>query len=140
MGVFKILIFVGLAYGSYKYWTEHRVNQAVQAQVQAAGTAGFVPIPTPEGQNTRSVIVFAPPNCPQEAGQRADALMRSLADIGIPVVRSSSANFSFTNPDATVMAQVQRVMGGEMPVVFVNGTGKANPSLEDVLAQYQSSR
>jgi hypothetical protein len=140
MGLFKVLVCIALAYGGYKYWTEHRMSQAVQAQVQAAGVTGFVPLPTPEGQNTRSVIVFAPANCPEDAGQRADELMRRLADKGIPAVRSSSANFNFTNPDATVMAQVQRVMGGEQPIVFVNGTGKANPSFDDVVAQYQGSR
>ncbi len=140
MSLFKILIVAAIAYGGYSYWSDKRISRAVQAQVNAAGPTGFVAIPTPEGQTTRSVIVFAPPNCPEEAGQRADELMRRLADKGIPAQRASSANFSFANPDPTVVAQVQRVMGGELPVVFINGTGKANPSLDDVLAQYQATR
>jgi hypothetical protein len=140
MGIFKLLVIAALAYGGYTYWTERSTQKAVQAAVSAGGERGFVSIPTPTGQSERGVIVFAPPNCPEEAGQRADELMRRLADKGIPAVRSSSANFTFPNPDPVIMAQVQRVMGGEMPVVFVNGTGKSNPHFDDVLAQYQSTR
>jgi hypothetical protein len=28
-------------------------------------------------------------------------------------------------------------MAGELPAVFVHGTGKANPSVEDTIAQYR---
>ncbi len=140
MDVFKLAVIAALAYGGYTYWTERSTQKAVQAAISAAGERRFVSIPTPTGQSEKGVIVFAPPNCPKEAGQRADELMRRLADRGIPSVRSSSANFTFPNPDPVVMAQVQRVMGGELPVVFVNGTGKSNPSFDDVAVQYEATR
>jgi hypothetical protein len=82
-------------------------------------------------------VIFAPENCPSEAAQRADALARQLASKGIPVTRSHSANFIFdTDPGRAVLDRINTVMQGEIPIVFVNGRGRANPRVDDVLSEY----
>ena len=38
------------------------------------------------------------------------------------------------------LQRVNRVMQGELPIVIVHGRGKANPTLDEVLAEYRASR
>jgi hypothetical protein len=141
MQLIKLALIAAISYGAYSYWSEERALKSQSAKGTASSssdasrsTSGFIDMPTPQGHSAQSVIVFAPPNCPEEAGVRADEMMRRLAQEGIPAVRASSANFSGENLN---IAQVNSVMAGELPAVFVHGTGKANPSVEDTIAQYR---
>ncbi len=48
-----------------------------------------------------------------------------------------------TNPSAEQQAQLQRtvaVLNGGIPAVFFNGMGKANPTLDEVVAQVRAPR
>lgn len=114
----------------------------VGSRDEAAGSsnAPFVPMPTPVGQPVSGVIVFAPANCPQAAGQRADDLMKRLNAAGIPAIRASEANFNAEGMTPEAVMNMNRVMMGSLPAVFVNGTGKANPSFDEVAAQYKRTR
>jgi hypothetical protein len=141
MQLVKLVLIAAISYGAYSYWSEQRALKSQSGQGTAnaspdapSSTAGFINMPTPQGHSAQSVIVFAPPNCPEEAGVRADEMMRRLAQEGIPAVRASSANFSGENIN---VAQINSVMAGDLPAVFVHGTGKANPSIEDTIAQYR---
>ncbi|MEL1265753.1 hypothetical protein [Pseudoxanthomonas putridarboris] len=127
---------------------EYVPKQAVQAVVdKVSGNAapaargdsrhGFVDIPLPDGQSGYHVVIFAPPNCPSEAARRADLLAQYLDREGIPYARASSADFS-TLRSQEEANRVMAVMNGSIPVVFVRHRARANPSPDDVVAEYRA--
>ena len=133
MNLIKALLLLAIAGGGYQYWQKH----AAEADLAAATSAsGFVQVPMPEGMAAHGVVVFAPDNCPSDAAQRAYALVSELGGMGVPVVRASAASFD-NLPDAETAARVRAVMDGPIPVVFVNGRAKADPSVQDVIAEYR---
>lgn len=142
MRLIQLALMAAVGYGAYDYWSSQRAPSSSAKQAVSSSSdpmqvsTGFVNLPTPQGYSANSVIVFAPPDCPEAAGLRADEMMRRLAQAGIPAVRASSANFSGSNFTADTVAHINSVMAGELPAVFVRGTGKANPSVEETLAQY----
>lgn len=129
----KFLFLAVLAWLGYQQWHKHQVAQVV---ADSTSDNGFVTMPVPTGYDARGVIIFAPENCPSEAAQRAEDLAHRLSSENIPVTRASQANFSFASPDSAVLERVNTVMSGEVPIVFVRGKGKANPSFSEVLAEY----
>ena len=133
MNLIKALLLLAIAGGGYQYWQ----GRAAKADLAAATSpSGFVQVPMPDGMSAHGVVVFAPDNCPSDAAQRAYALVSELGGQGIPVVRASAASFD-NLPDAATAARVRAVMQGEIPIVFVNGKAKADPSVQDVLAEYR---
>ena len=139
----KLLLLLAIGGGGYQYWQDHKAAGGSLASVfgddptAVASAAGFVPVPMPDGMSPHGVVVFAPENCPSDAAQRAYALISDLGGRGVPVVRASAASFD-NLPDAATAERIRAVMGGEIPVVFVRGKAKANPSVQDVLAEYRS--
>ena len=101
---------------------------------------GFVTLPELTGGVSGKVVVFAPENCPSDAAARADAMAQNLAYRNIPSVRSHDVQFSSTDPDPAIAARLNAVMNGDLPIVLVNGKGKANPTFEEVLAEYKTAR
>jgi asparagine synthetase A len=88
-------------------------------------------------------MVFAPVNCPSDEARRADELAAGLSRMGIAVQRSSHFSTETSNPNAEQQAQLQRtvaVLNGGIPAVFFNGMGKANPTLDEVVAQVRAPR
>lgn len=138
MGVLKLLLVVVLAMVGYRWWQRHHDLFERTTVEQATSATGFVPMPTPLGASLRQVLIFAPRDCPSAAAQRARALARALADRGVPHATLEQADFDLQSPEQ--VAAVQRVMNGTVPIVFVHGRGKANPSLGDVLAEYEAAR
>lgn len=142
MNVLKTLAVVGLAIGGYVAWDLYKPEGGVQAVIdgagqRGAGPGGFVEMPLPDGVSARGVVVFTPRNCPSEAAQRARRLMSRLSSENVPYRQTDSAEFS--NIVSQEQAdQVIAVMEGPIPVVYVNGRAKANPSAEEVLAEYRS--
>ena len=102
----------------------------------AGGDHGFIEIPAPDGQASKGIVIFAPSNCPSDAAQRAEALARHLSAQGLPYVRSESAEFGNLASQDEV-SKVMAVMNGPVPVVFVNGKAKANPTPDEVVAEYR---
>ena len=90
----------------------------------------------PDGMPDQGIIIFAPQNCPSDAAQRADALAQYLSGKGIAFSRSSSAEYGDLASREEV-DQVMAVMNGPIPVVYVNGKAKANPTPQEVEAQFQ---
>ena len=138
----KLLLLLAIGGVGYQYWQGHKAAGGSLASVfgddaaVVASAAGFVPVPMPDGMSPHGVVVFAPENCPSDAAQRAYALISDLGGRGVPVVRASAANFS-SLADAETQQRVLSVMNGPIPIVFVNGKAKANPSVQDVLAEYR---
>lgn len=117
-----------------------RADPAAPAGTRAGGPGtGFVDIPMPDGMPARGVVVFAPENCPQDAGQRANALASHLEAQGIPFTRASNAEYSALSSQDDV-SRVMSVMNGPLPIVYVNGRARANPVPRDVVAEYRRGR
>jgi hypothetical protein len=145
MNVVKTCLVVGAVVAGICLWSVHApeggVSEVVAKATQRidsgkAGGHGFVEIPAPDGQADRGVIIFAPADCPSDAAQRAEALARHLSAQGVPYLRSQNAEFgSLASQDE--VSKVLSVMNGPVPVVFVNGKAKANPTPEEVVAEYR---
>jgi signal recognition particle receptor subunit beta len=117
----------------WQLWHRYHV---VEPPALARSAIGFVKLPLPDGMDADSVVVFSPEDCPSEAAQRADALVSSLESKHISVVRAHEASFDVR--DQQTADQVNSVMEGPIPVVFVRGKAKANPSVEEVIAEFQA--
>ena len=142
MNIIKTLIALSLAGGAYAAWKHHHQHAARQdaANLSIGAPGAFVPLPPVDGQRPRTVFVIAAEDCPHEDAQRADRLAESLSSQGIPVERTHSANFRFTSqPDSDTVDRISAVMNGPLPVVFIDGRAKANPSLDEVASEFRRS-
>jgi len=133
MKIVKLLLLLLAALFAFQYW---------QANRPATGPSpnGFVAMPAMAGSDPKQVVVFAPENCPSEKAQQADDLAQQLASRNIPSVRSHDVSFSSSDMDPAIGVRLNSVMNGELPIVFVNGRGKANPTLEEIIAEYGATR
>lgn len=140
MNLIKFALALVLLAGGYKWWHKHQAEVPATAK-PVPGNTGFVSMPQPSGTDFGTVLIFAPINCPSDAAQRARDLSRELAARHIPHVQLEQANFDMADPpDEQTMASFNRVMEGTIPVVFVRGKGKANPALDEVIAEYSAAR
>ena len=142
MNILRVLLVISIAGGCYVYWNEqrHRAPAAV-AEAGANPSTGFETYPAVPGQKFRTVYVIAAENCPHEDAQRADRLADELSRQGVRVERAHSINFIFASqPDAGVLGRINTLMNGPLPIVFVDGRAKSNPSLSDVVAEYNAGR
>lgn len=133
MKVIKLLLLLVVSGLAFQYWYTH---QSMTRPGGAVSVNGFVALPTLAGSDPKQVVVFAPENCPSEKAQQADALAQQLASRNIPTLRSHDVSFSSSDPDPAIGIRLNSVMNGELPIVFVNGRGKANPTLEEVISEY----
>jgi hypothetical protein len=138
-----LLLALGLA-GGFNWWSK-RAPSALPTITADSGVSSnrFIPVEMPGGTPRNTVLVLAPPNCPSEQAQKAEALIQALKDHGIPVTRGSSISFELANPDAEQRAAVDRtveVFKQGAPAVFINGMGMSNPSFAQVAAVYEDSR
>jgi hypothetical protein len=126
---------VGAVYG---VWTSHERTVAERGLLPFQDTNGFVPIQTPPGTPTDKVIILAALNCPSAAAQRADTMAKHLTEMGIPNTRANHYSASITDRDQLPLLQrTSVVMGGEIPVVIVNGMAKANPTVDEVASEFR---
>ncbi len=142
MSLTRVLFIAAVLGLGYKLWSGHQQEALLQAGT-ASSLSGFVPVAMPGGARSGVVMVFAPVNCPSDAARRADELAAGLTRMGIAVQRSSHFSTETTNPSAEQQAQLQRtvaVLNGGIPAVFFNGMGKANPTLDEVVAQVRAPR
>ncbi|MBS9778177.1 MAG: hypothetical protein KGV50_05365 [Gammaproteobacteria bacterium] len=104
----------------------------------------FVASSLPDDMKTKNTIfIFAPQHCPKEAGQRADALERALESQGLTVQRKNRFHYSATNlpqEEIDAMNKTMEILNGEVPIVFINEYGKANPSADEVLEIYEATQ
>ena len=137
MNFMKLLLILGVAGALFHFWSERDVKSALKTADVSPN--GFVALPAPTNLSADTVIVLAAENCPKEDARRADNLADELGRRNIPYTRAHSANFNLANPEAVVVRRLDLVMKGQLPIVFVNGRGKANPTLDEVLSEYGSS-
>lgn len=147
MNVLRTLAVVavaGVALVAWKQWRPAGGLAAVVGSVASRGAGGesargFVAVPMPDGLPSSGVVLFAPRDCPSDAARRAEALARALDAAHVPYVRADHAEYgNLASPeDAT---RVLAVMNGPVPVVYVNGRARANPTAQEVLAEYRGGR
>ena len=140
MKALKLLVLAAAVAGAIYWWR----GRAERIEGAAKSPNGFVSVAEPNNARGNTVIIFAPVNCPSDAAQRADALASELTSRGIPNVRSNSYDYTLTDADSAVQAaklkRTNEVMNAGVPVVLINGKAKANPTLNEVIAEYSSSR
>jgi hypothetical protein len=142
MSLLKILMVVGVLGFAYHSWNEHKQAKLLAVQAQAS-PGGFIPAAMPNDAKPGTVLILAPLNCPSDAAQRADALAVRLDRMGIPTQRSNHFSANVTNPSEEETANLNRsasVLNGEIPAVFINGMAKANPSADEVAAEYRRAK
>ena len=135
MSLARLLIIVALIGGGVHLWRKHQEAQAFAA---VTSPNGFLPVLMPDGAVPNKVLVFAPLNCPREGAQRARALSQDLTNRGISNALTDRYSLAAVSPGPDTAAAVKRtsaVMSGELPIVLVNGMGKANPSTAEVVAE-----
>lgn len=133
--VIKLVLILAAGALAYQYWATQQSTQGPAV----VSPNGFVMMPPMTGADPGQVVVFAPENCPSEKAQQADDLTRELVSRNIPAVRSHDVTFSASDPDPKVGVRLNSVMNGELPIVFVNGRGKANPTIGEVVDEYRAA-
>jgi hypothetical protein len=137
MSLMKTLLFFAIVGAAVHFWNQHETTTALTTATVSPN--GFIDLPAPTNLDNDQVIVFAAENCPKEAGQRADRLAEELDRQNVPNTRVHSASFDLKDPDPAVLSRLDSVMQGTLPIVFVNGKGKANPTLDEVVSEYSTT-
>jgi hypothetical protein len=135
----KLLLVLCVAVGVHHFWAKHQAVMSTPMAYQAS-PGEFVHTAMPGGAKPNTVLILAPLNCPSLAAKRADSLAQRLTRMGIPNSRGNSFSLRVNNPSAEAQAEMKRaadVLQGEIPAVFINGMGKANPSAEEVATVYR---
>ncbi len=106
--------------------------------IQPTNQTGFVKAAMPDGAIANEVLIVGP-ECDRPEGIRARTLASSLAKLNIPYRRTESISM---NSDSTedifeAMERMDELMKGDSPVVFINAKGKANPTIDQVIAEYR---
>lgn len=98
---------------------------------------GFVAIPAAAAKTSGGrIVIVAPANCPEAAGQRADALERALSAAGAAYVRTDEVDASGSSEE---IARQDPILRGELPIVFIAGRAKNNPDVSVILAEYRKT-
>lgn len=137
----KILFVIAALWAAYNFWSDWSSPSYDEVVAEVGSDNGFVPILPPDGTRTDTVYVMAPKNCPSDAAQRAQQLAAGLESRGIPVERSDHFSAGVSNPTAEereALKRTQAVLNGAIPMVVVNSVASANPSLDQVEAEYLS--
>jgi hypothetical protein len=136
MRLLKIVFLFAVLFGAYRWWDGKRSDELVAT----AGQHTFVPVQMPNGAPEHAVLVLAPPNCPSDEAQRAEALVQHLVEHGIPVKKGNTMSFDVVNPTAEQRAGVERavaVFKRGAPAVFIKGMAMSNPTPAQAVAEYR---
>lgn len=137
---FAVAMAVVVVVLGYNLWRTHAARVEAADVARLTDENGFVELAQPNGADPRKVWIVAAVNCPKEGAQRADALARDLGERDVAFERRSGVSFSFEDDDPVLFRRINAMLGGETPIVFVNGRIKANPALDDVLAEYRAAQ
>ncbi|PTU30083.1 hypothetical protein [Stenotrophobium rhamnosiphilum] len=140
MSIARVLLVLGLIGLGARWWTEYREERALAA---VTSPNGFLPVPMPADTPQNTVLIFAPLNCPREHAQRARELAKKLTELGIQNIQTShypSVAFQPTEEKLASFKRLNVVMTGEIPIALVNGMGKANPSLDELVSEYKRTQ
>ena len=138
MSMGKWILVVAVLGGGAHAWQVHQ-RAALTKKLQAsADSYGFVPVLLANGAPQNTAVILAALNCPSAQAKRADAMAARLSELGIPNARANNYSVAnVTREQAALMEQTSAVLGGEIPVVIVNGRAKANPTVDEVISEYR---
>lgn len=95
----------------------------------------FVAVPLPDEIEPDKVVVTGLLDCPN-SGPETRNVMSQLTAAQIPYKHITS--FRFTNTDDWLgLQRLNEIIKRGAPVVFVHGKAKANPTPEEVIAEYR---
>jgi hypothetical protein len=138
MSIGKWVLAAAVVGGGAHAWQVHQ-HAVLHKKLQAsADSYGFVPVLLANGAPKNTAVILAALNCPSAQAKRADAMASRLSELGIPNARANSYMVGGVRQDqAALVEQTSAVLGGEIPVVIVNGMAKANPTIDEVVSEYQ---
>ena len=135
VGVWKTYIASGRV--DPKAWITERTGSGPASA--GASAQGFTSIPRPDGVPPRGVIVFAPEHCTSDAARRTEELVRHLSRQHVTYVRTDRASYNSLSSQEEA-TRVMAVMNGPVPIVYVNGKAKANPTPAEVVAEVRGKK
>lgn len=140
MGSIKWVLFAVLIGVGVHVWHHHQRAVVERELASVADSNGFIPIVTAPGSARNVAIVLAALNCPSAQAQRADALAAELTRLGLANQRANNYSASISSRDQMpLLNHTNAVLGGEIPIVIINGRAKANPTAEEVRAEYSAA-
>lgn len=135
-----LLVAAGIA-GTVHLWHGHQRAVIDHELSVSADSSGFVPVATPADATPDEAIILAALNCPSAQAKRADAMAMQLGQMGIPNRRTNSYVVSnITREQMPLLKRTNAVLSGEIPIVIINGMAKANPSVDEVVAEYRRNK
>ena len=146
MKFIKLLLLIALVFAGHSLWGRYSARSVPadgSGVSENAGASSFVDAVMPQGVPANTVVILAPLNCPSDAARRADDLAGRLDRMGIPSVRRAEYSAHFVDASPEQEAGLQRaveVLKGDIPAVFINGRAKANPSVDEVAAEFRRAR
>lgn len=133
-----VLIIVAVAFLAYNQWAG---DPDFEELVAESGTENdFIPAMMLDGARPDTVYIMTPKNCPSEAAQRAQRLAEQLDERGIPNVRRDHFSAKVTSPtdeEMKLLDHTTAIIDGEIPAVFVNDMGSVNPSVQEVVGEFE---
>jgi hypothetical protein len=134
----KLFLITALAgAGGVHLWHVHARSVIDRELFEAGDSNGFVAVVTPADWPIDKVVILAPLDCPSAQAKRADAMATQLSQMGIAVSRSNHYSAIVHNRDQMpLLTRTNDVLGGEIPIVIINGMAKANPSVDEVAAEF----
>jgi hypothetical protein len=140
----KLLLVAALLAATIPVWKSHQCAVFEHDVLASANGNGFVPVQMPDGAPANTAVILAPVNCPSAAAQRADAIAKRLSEMDIPNIRTSQYVVRLTAPPTSEQSQLlQRgavILNGQIPIVLINGMGNANPTADEVAAEYRDAQ
>lgn len=110
------------------------------SQIESDSPYGFIPVPMDRRAPRDAVLIISAMNCPSGGTQRARALTEELKARAIPFEWRNEYRIAPGPIDdelAAGLKRLKRVMDGKTPAVFINHKGIANPTLEQVVAEFE---
>lgn len=133
-----VLMIVAVGFLAYNQWAGDPDYEELVAE---SGTENdFIPAMMLDGARPDTVYIMTPKNCPSEAAQRARRLAEQLDERGIPNVRRDHFRAEVTSPtdeEMKLLSHTTAIIDGEIPAVFVNDMGSVNPSVQEVVGEFE---
>jgi len=106
-------------------------------QINKPSEKSFVSVPTPDEVEPDKVVVSGLLDCPQ-SGPNTRNVINKLTEAHIPYKHITSFGFSNTD-DWAGLQRLNEIIKRGAPVVFVHGKAKANPTPDEVIAEYRKT-
>jgi hypothetical protein len=127
--------------GGVHLWHVHQRAAIDRELLASADSNGFVSVVRPPDVPRDTAVILAPLNCPSVRAKKADAMAKELGQMGITVRRSNSYSARITDPaQMPLLTRTNAVLGGEVPIVIINGMAKANPTVEEVALEFRRDK